>query len=57
MRQDMLDMTLDIKRQEELKLKGLHFLRFNDKMVKTDIDNVLKTIEVWIKNFENTHKR
>ena len=39
---------LDVKRQEELEAYGLIFLRFDDKEVKQDINNVLRTIEGWI---------
>ncbi len=39
-------------RQEKLESFGLHFLRFSDMQVKTDILNVLRVIEGWIKDFE-----
>ena len=32
--------------------KELHFLRFEDKKDKTDMQNVLRTIEIWIDNYE-----
>ena len=38
----------DLKRQKELENKGLVFLRFDDLLVKKDINNVLRTIEMWI---------
>ena len=41
---------LDLKRQKELEAYGLFFLRFDDKEVKNDINNVLRTIEIWIEN-------
>lgn len=42
----------DLKRQKELESYGLFFLRFDDKEVKTDLNNVLRTIEIWIRNSE-----
>ena len=42
----------DVKRQKELEGYGLFFLRFDDKEVKTDLNNVLRTIEIWIENNE-----
>jgi very-short-patch-repair endonuclease len=36
---------LDLKRQTELEAYGLVFLRFDDKEVKKDINNLLRTIE------------
>jgi very-short-patch-repair endonuclease len=38
----------DIKRQVELEQYGVQFLRFDDKEVKRDISNVLRTLESWI---------
>jgi len=40
----------DKSRQSELESNGLHFLRFEDKDVKRDIHNVLRTIEIWIEH-------
>ena len=41
---------LDLKRQKELEAYGLKFLRFDDLEVKRDINNVVRTIEIWIEN-------
>ncbi len=43
---------MDLKRQKELENKDLFFLRFDDLIVKNDIDNVLRSIEQWIRNYE-----
>jgi len=40
----------DIIRQKELESYGLHFLRFTDNEIKKDINNVLRSIEIWIDN-------
>jgi very-short-patch-repair endonuclease len=42
----------DLERQKELEKMGLSFLRFEDRDVKNDIDNVLRTIELWIDQYE-----
>ncbi len=42
----------DKNRQKELESYGLTFLRFDDLEIKNDIDNVLRTIEEWINDFE-----
>jgi very-short-patch-repair endonuclease len=42
----------DLKRQKELEEYGLAFLRFDDKMIKFDIENVIRTIEIYIDNYE-----
>jgi very-short-patch-repair endonuclease len=42
----------DKKRQDDLENQGLFFLRFDDKSIKKDIENVLRTIEIWIEDFE-----
>lgn len=44
----------DRKRQKELESYGLFFLRFTDKEVKKNINNVLEVIDSWIDNYENT---
>ena len=44
---------VDIERQNNLEEYGLHFLRFNDKDVKQDMSNVLRTIEIWIEEYES----
>ena len=38
----------DLLRQQKLESLGVHFLRFDDREVKKDIHNVLRSIEVWI---------
>lgn len=40
----------DQKRQKKLESLGVRFLRFTDKEVETDIDNVLGKISAWIGN-------
>ena len=40
----------DVERQEFLERVGLTVLRFDDKLVKRDIANVLFAIEGWIRN-------
>jgi very-short-patch-repair endonuclease len=42
----------DQRRQRELEALGLRFLRFDDFLVKRDMEGVLKTIRKWIE--ENT---
>jgi len=43
----------DQKRQRILEGLGVNFLRFEDGEVKSDIDNVLSTIEIWIEEHGN----
>lgn len=43
----------DKERQKNLEGYGLHFLRFDDKEIKQDMPNVLRTINIWIENQEN----
>src|ERR1700741_782252 len=43
----------DTKRQSMIENLGISFLRFDDIEVKKDINNVLRTIEAWIENFED----
>ncbi len=38
----------DLFRQQKLEAYGVHFLRFDNKEVKQDMKNVLRTIEIWI---------
>jgi very-short-patch-repair endonuclease len=38
----------DLIRQKKLESFGVHFLRFDDREVKMDIKNVLRSIEIWI---------
>ncbi len=42
----------DTERQKRLESLGVNFLRFDDSEVKNDINNVLRTIENWINEFE-----
>ena len=44
--------NMDLKRLKELENKDLFFLRFDDLVVKNNIDNVLRSIEQWIQNYE-----
>ena len=39
-------------RQKRLEYLGVHFLRFDDREVKNDMANVLRTIEYWILEHE-----
>jgi very-short-patch-repair endonuclease len=46
----------DTHKEDTLKSMGLHIIRFLDEEVMDDIDNVLRTIEAYINNFElNLH--
>ncbi|MBB6611173.1 DUF559 domain-containing protein [Pontibacter sp. Tf4] len=40
----------DIKRQAEIEQYGVQFLRFDDMEVKRDMQNVLRTLESWIRD-------
>ena len=42
----------DQKRQQELEKLGVHFLRFDDREVKENMLNVLRTIKSWILEWE-----
>ncbi len=42
----------DLIRQDRLESLGIHFLRFDDLVVKWDITIVLKKIENWIDDYE-----
>ena len=42
----------DTERQKRLESLGVNFLRFDDSEVKNDMNNVLRTIENWINEFE-----
>jgi very-short-patch-repair endonuclease len=44
----------DRKKQTEIEELGITFLRFYDFDVKVNIYNVLKTIENWIRDFEDS---
>jgi very-short-patch-repair endonuclease len=45
----------DTVRQQRLESLGIHFLRFDDRDIKRDIDNVLQCIENWILEYEKKH--
>lgn len=38
----------DLDRQQEIASYGVHFLRFDNKKIKQDINSVLQEIEDWI---------
>ena len=42
----------DLVREENLKAIGFHIMRFNDDEVLSDINNVIRAIEFYIKDFE-----
>jgi len=44
--------VMDQQRKQILESMGLHFLRFRDEEVRTDINTVIKTIEHHIKTFD-----
>ena len=44
----------DAERQKRLESLGVRFLRFDDLEVKRDMNNVLRTIEIWIE--KNRHE-
>jgi very-short-patch-repair endonuclease len=46
----------DDNRQKRLESLGLSVLRFDDVEVKTQMNNVLKTIEYWIEDFEQQER-
>lgn len=50
---DELVIKKDEVRQEELEAMGISFLRFNALDVVNDIDNVLRSIEGWIMDYED----
>lgn len=39
----------DLERQKQIESYGVHFLRFDNKEIKRDIDSVFQVIENWIK--------
>jgi very-short-patch-repair endonuclease len=47
----------DIARQQKLESLEIHFLRFDDREVKRDIHNVLRSIENWILEYEKKYGR
>ena len=42
----------DVQKDKRLKELGVSILRFEDKMVYDDMSNVLRTIEIYIDEFE-----
>jgi very-short-patch-repair endonuclease len=44
----------DIKRQKELESQGLLFLRFSDKQVKRNLNDVVQSISNWIDEYKKT---
>ena len=47
----------DMAREQRLESLGVHFLRFDDKEVKKDVNNVLQSIENWILEHEKKYGR
>jgi very-short-patch-repair endonuclease len=45
----------DMERQQKLEELGVSFLRFDDREVRNDMENVLREIEGWIIEWEKTH--
>jgi len=45
----------DLIRQRRLEDLGVRFLRFEDREVKNDMSNVLRSIEGWIKEYEQSY--
>lgn len=45
----------DIKKQKELEGQGLFILRFTDKQIFKEMDNVIREIEGYVVSFEKTH--
>jgi very-short-patch-repair endonuclease len=43
----------DQLRQQKLESLGLSFLRFYDQDVKNNLDGLLKSIELWVEEFES----
>ena len=43
-----LNYKYDVGRQAELEQYNVQFIRFDDKEVKRNMDNVLRTIKIWI---------
>ncbi|NGP88686.1 endonuclease domain-containing protein [Aliifodinibius halophilus] len=41
--------TEDLERQQKIESYDIHFLRFDNKEIKQDIDSVVQIIENWIK--------
>jgi very-short-patch-repair endonuclease len=45
----------DIKRQAKLESYGISFLRFDDREVRNDIENVIRMIEGWIEDWKESN--
>ena len=45
----------DLKKEEKLRSLGIYLLRFGDAEVLNDINNVLRTIEIYIMEYQKTH--
>jgi very-short-patch-repair endonuclease len=43
----------DLKRQENIEALEIQMLRFDDMEIRTNMENVVRTIEEWIHNFES----
>jgi very-short-patch-repair endonuclease len=46
----------DMAREQRLESLGVHFLRFDDREIKKDVNNVLQAIENWILEHERKNK-
>ena len=46
----------DKKKEKRLNELGVYVIRFEDKKVYFDMDNVLRTIEIYINDYESEHK-
>ncbi len=44
-------------RQKRLESLGVRFLRFDDREIKNDMANVLRTIEYWVLEYEEKHEK
>ncbi|GAB3204064.1 very-short-patch-repair endonuclease [Pontibacter aydingkolensis] len=45
----------DKARQQRLELLGVRFLRFTDRQVKQEMDNVLRELKQWVSENSDTH--
>jgi very-short-patch-repair endonuclease len=46
----------DMKRHKKLESYGLTILRFNDRAVKNDLQNILLAVDGWIEDFEKSRR-
>lgn len=46
-----IDLNKDLLRQNQIEKLGLRFLRFEDKDIKTNLNNVLLVINNWIDDY------